>query len=228
VPEDEGRQDAPHGATPAPDGPPPERPNLSPWSSPAPDAPPAPGSGDPFATEHLPSSSLPPDAGSDQPYAPPPPAPPVPSASPYGSPPASPYGPPQGQGGAPGYGPPPYGAPPGPPTAYGPGYGYGGPRTSNNATLVLVCGIASLLVPCIGLVPAIVALAMSGSARREILASDGRLTGLGMVTAGRITAWIGVIIALLGIALLVLLITIGNMFDSSTNFGNDGFSAGAR
>jgi hypothetical protein len=233
VPEDEGRQDAPHGASPAPDGPPPEQPDLSPWSSPAPDAPPPPGSGDPFATEPLRSSSLPPDAGSDQPYGPPPPAP---YGSPYGSPPASPYGPPQGQGGAPGYGPPPYGAPPGPPTAYGPGYGaagygYGGPRTSSNATVVLVCGIASivLLFTCgLGFIPAIVALVRAPSARREIIASNGQLSGLGMVTAGRITAWTTIGLTILAIVGVVLLITIGNMFDSSTDFGNDGFSASAR
>lgn len=232
MPEDEGRQDAPHGASPAPDGPPPEPPNLSPWSSPAADAPPAPGSGDPFATEPLRSSSLPPDAGSDQPYGPPPPAP---YGSPYGSP-ASPYGPPQGQGGAPGYGPPPYGAPPGPPTAYGPGYGaagygYGGPRTSSNATVVLVCGIASivLLFTCgLGFIPAIVALVRAPAARREIIASNGQLSGLGMVTAGRITAWTAIGLTILGILGIVLLITIGNMFDSSTDFGNDGFSASAR
>jgi hypothetical protein len=88
-----------------------------------------------------------------------------------------------------------------------------------------VCGIASLLVPCIGLVPAIVALVRAGSARREILASNGQLTGLGMVTAGRITAWIGVVLTLLAIALIVLAVLFS--VPVNNNFGDDGFSASA-
>jgi hypothetical protein len=90
---------------------------------------------------------------------------------------------------------------------------------------VLVCGIASLIFPCIGLVPAIVALVRAGDARREILASEGRLTGLGMVTAGRITAWVGIALTLLAIALVVLLVAFA--VPVSTGFGDDGFSARA-
>jgi hypothetical protein len=84
-----------------------------------------------------------------------------------------------------------------------------------------VCGIASLLVPCLGLVPAIVALVRAGGARREIIASGGRLTGLGMVTAGRITAWIGVALTIVAIALIVLGLVLAGQ--STGDFGDDGF-----
>jgi len=87
---------------------------------------------------------------------------------------------------------------------------------------VLVCGIAALFLPCLGLIPAIFALARAGSAKREILSSNGRLTGLGMVTAGRITAWIAVAFTLLAILLLILVITIGGTIGQ--DFQYDDFS----
>jgi hypothetical protein len=93
---------------------------------------------------------------------------------------------------------------------------------------VLVCGIASvvLLFTCgLGFIPAIVALVKAGPARREILASQGQLSGLGMVTAGRITSWCTIGLTILGIIAIVLLITLGVAFDSS---GDGGFSASAR
>jgi glucose uptake protein GlcU len=95
----------------------------------------------------------------------------------------------------------------------------------------MVCGIASivLLFTCgLGFIPAIVALVRAPSARREILASNGQLSGLGMITAGRITAWTTIGLTILGILALVLLITVGNLFDPGSDFGDDGFSAGAR
>jgi hypothetical protein len=93
---------------------------------------------------------------------------------------------------------------------------------------VLVCGIASIVLffTCgLGFIPAIVALVKAGSARREILASQGQLTGLGMVTAGRITSWCTIGLTILGIIVIVLLLTLGIAFDSSS--GDGGFSASA-
>lgn len=151
-------------------------------------------------------------------YAPPPASAPYPDpgggyGQPYQQPgyPAEPYG----QYGAPAYGQPPapapygYGAQPGYP---GGGYGYG-PATAGKATAVMILGIASLVtVWCygIGVIPAIVALAMSGSSKREIESSGGRLTGLGLVTAGRVTSWITVGLTVLFIGLLVVLAIISS------------------
>ena len=228
MPDDEGRQQgweeeqnergeptAPHGASPAPDAPS----TGDPWSSPSGQSPDAPPDG----------SYPPPDApaGGPDPFAGPPAAYGPPGEG-YGQPPQ--YGPPPGQAPPPAYGQPPAYGPPaayGPPPAYGPapaaGYGYAGPRTSTSATVVLVCGIASLFVPCIGLIPAIFALAKAGSARREILSSNGRLTGLGMITAGKITAWLCVGLTLLAIAGLIIAIAVGSTVDQ--DFNNGDFSA---
>jgi hypothetical protein len=89
-----------------------------------------------------------------------------------------------------------------------------------------VCGIASLvlLFTCLGFVPAIVALVKAGPAQREILGSNGRLTGSGMVTAGRITAWITIALTVLAIIGIVLLVSL--RVPINQDFGNDGFSAG--
>lgn len=126
-------------------------------------------------------------------------------------------------GGQPGYGQPyGYGAA-GYPAGYpGAAYGYGGPTTSGKATAVMVLGIASLVTMCaygLGIVPAIIALAMSGSAKREIHNSGGRLSGLGMVTAGRVTSWITIGLSVLTIIIIVLVIAFDSG-SSSTYSGN--------
>ncbi|MDQ6874994.1 MAG: hypothetical protein M3042_08055, partial [Actinomycetota bacterium] len=117
-----------------------------------------------------------------------------------------------GQGyGAAGYGPP----------VYQGGYGYIGPQASGKATVVMVLGIAGIVLLCgygIGIVPAVIALALSGGAKREIEASGGRLTGLGMVTAGRITGWIGVGLFLLGVILVVLGLVISATTSDSSSY----------
>ncbi len=122
-------------------------------------------------------------------------------------------GDPSQQYGQTGYGPPPYGQP-----AY-PGYGYAGPQNSGRATAVMVLGIAGLVLTCawgIGIIPAIVSLAMSGGAKRDIEASGGRLSGLGMVTAGRILGWIAVGL----FVVFAALITIGFLVDSNNSTYN--------
>jgi hypothetical protein len=126
--------------------------------------------------------------------------------------PDDPYAPPPGYGGAPN----PYAPPPGfggqpepyvPPPGYGPppqqwqqyGYGPGGQRTNTKAALALGLAISAYL-PIVPFVGAIVALFLVGPAKREIYASGGRETGLGLCTAAKVVA----IVHLAFIALVVL------------------------
>lgn len=95
---------------------------------------------------------------------------------------------------------------------YGPpaptGYGAPGPSTAGRATAVLICGIASLLLLLtgFGFIPAVVALVLAGGAKREILASNGRLTGLDFVKTGRICSWITIALTLVAVVIAVVAI----------------------
>ncbi len=171
-----------------------------------------------------------------QSYAPPAyPVPPAAEQSPYASPGAQVgYGPAYQQPADPyqQYGEQPYGQPVSPSYGYGYGpqpgypggaYGYPGSTTSGKATAVMILGIASLVtVWCygLGIVPAIIGLAMGGSAKREIAASGGRVTGDGMVTAGRIMGWISIGLAALFIVAIVLIIAFAPDTTSSTYDGS--------
>ena len=90
------------------------------------------------------------------------------------------------------------------------GYAYPmGPRTSGRATAVLILGIASLVSWCfygVGIVPAIVALALAPGAKREIRSSGGMVNGEGQVKAGVICAWIAIALAIVAIIALVILV----------------------
>lgn len=103
---------------------------------------------------------------------------------------AAPQGPPAS------YGPPPQ------PGQYPPGFGYPAPKTDGTAIAVLVLAVCSFVV--FPIVPAIIALVLAPGAMRTIEASGGRLTGEGLVRAGRITAWIHLALSL-GVLLLVVL-----------------------
>lgn len=129
-------------------------------------------------------------------------------ASPPGyGPPPTPFGaPPLGYDPAGGYGTPPagYGTPP---SSYGsPGYPqqpWAGPaQTSTKAVVALVLAICSYVV--LPLLPSIAALVLASSARRDILAAGGQLTGGGLVKAARILAWINIGFCLLVLVMLVL------------------------
>jgi hypothetical protein len=123
----------------------------------------------------------------------------------YGPPPGqyagSPYGPPHGQHGA---------GPYGPPTGqHGGGYGPPGPagRTSlePKAWIALLCAVLAW-TPTIPFLGAIAALFLARSARRDILASGGRLTGLSLCTWAVVMSWVHLVfVALLFLLLLVLL-----------------------
>jgi len=72
----------------------------------------------------------------------------------------------------------------------------------------MVLGIASLVLFCsyaVGIIPAIVALAMSRSARREIDGSHGQIVGQGQLKAGVICSWVTVgLTAALAVALIIV------------------------
>ena len=137
--------------------------------------------------------------------------------------------PPSGWPSSPGAAHPPYGPgqPPPPPPQYGgpPPYGsqqpYGytpQPQTDGTAITVLVLSIVSLVVCWFLPVPAVVALVMAPSAQRKIDASGGRLTGEGLVKAGRIVSWIHIGVWGGVTLLLIVLGGIGAIIDSGDDF----------
>ncbi len=111
-------------------------------------------------------------------------------------------------------------APPGyPPAGYAPPPGYFPPgylvpaKNSSDSIAVVSLGIASiaLTIFCagVGVIPAIIALVMAGRAQREIEASGGRLDGLQLIKAGRITSWIGIginLLLVLGVVVFLVLV----------------------
>jgi hypothetical protein len=84
---------------------------------------------------------------------------------------------------------------------YGPGPG--GPQsTEPKAIIALVFAIGSFVV--LPLLPAIIALVLAGSARRDIDGSGGRLSGSGLVTAAKIVSWVNIGLCVAGVLLVVL------------------------
>jgi hypothetical protein len=76
-------------------------------------------------------------------------------------------------------------------------------QTSSLAIVSLVSGIASWLVlPVLG---ALVAVITGHMARKEIRASEGRLTGMDMANAGMILGYVHLALSIVGICLVVLL-----------------------
>ncbi len=74
------------------------------------------------------------------------------------------------------------------------------------ATAVGYLGIASLpgMLFCgLGVVVAVMALVMAPAARREVLAGEGRLGGLGLIRTGTICSWVSVVLAVVGGALAI-------------------------
>lgn len=100
-----------------------------------------------------------------------------------------------------------YGPPPGPGAL--PPAPYGGwapaPQTDGTAIAALVVAICSFVV--FPVVPAIVALVLASSARRDIDASGGRLGGEGLVTAARVVAWTNIGLSVGAVVLFVALLT---------------------
>ena len=90
------------------------------------------------------------------------------------------------------------------PGSYGPPpHAWGGaPQTESKAVIALVCAIGAFVV--LPVVPAIAALFLASSARRDIESSGGRLTGEGLVTAAKVIAWVHLVLAVLAVVALVL------------------------
>lgn len=68
-------------------------------------------------------------------------------------------------------------------------------------------GIASLpgMLFCgLGVVVAVMALVMAPSARREVLAGEGRLGGLGLIRTAVICSWISVVLAVVASTALII------------------------
>jgi len=124
-----------------------------------------------------------------------PPVPPFPPASPPAAPPTSAYPPPST--------PPGYAATPGQ-----------FPKTSTYAVVSLVLAIGSfVLCP---LILSIAALVVASSASKEIEASNGWITGDGMVKAAKIIAWINIAIVLVGIIGFILLFGVARTGSTSS------------
>jgi hypothetical protein len=81
---------------------------------------------------------------------------------------------------------------------------------SGKATTSLVLGICSL-VAC-GLFLGIPAMIIGRQAKQEIQASQGRLGGEGLATAGFVTGLIGTIWSALAAILIIVLIAVGGIF----------------
>src|SRR3954447_26796126 len=81
--------------------------------------------------------------------------------------------------------------------------------SSGQATTRLVLGIVSIVM--CGLFVGVPAMILSRQAKREIAASQGRLGGDGLATAGFVTGLIGTVWSVLAAILLVVLIAVGGV-----------------
>lgn len=93
----------------------------------------------------------------------------------------------------------------------------------------MVLGIVALLMICgygIGVIPAIVALALAPGAKREIAGSGGMVTGEGFVKAGVICSWIAVGLTIAGVILVVLLLVLGAATSTNVDSSTDVFESG--
>jgi hypothetical protein len=98
-------------------------------------------------------------------------------------------------------------------------------KTEGNAIAALVVAICSFIV--CPLIPAVVALFLASSAKRNIDASNGALDGEALVTAARIISFINIGLCVLGIALVVVLIIVGATTSSSDTLNSLGAVVGA-
>lgn len=90
-------------------------------------------------------------------------------------------------------------------------------QTSGKAIAIMVLGITSLVLFCaygVGIIPAIVALAMARGTKREIAQSQGQIGGANLLSAGVVCSWVTVGLAIaalviIGIILIVMAATGG-------------------
>jgi hypothetical protein len=100
--------------------------------------------------------------------------------------------------------------------------GGGRPETHSKAIVALVLAVASFCG--FPVVAAVAALLVGRSAQRDILASGGRLTGDGLVTAARVIAWINIALCVLAVLLLVagVVLLAGNGFSEGSSSSTAG------
>ncbi|MEW1959284.1 DUF4190 domain-containing protein [Kineococcus sp. NPDC059986] len=100
-----------------------------------------------------------------------------------------------------------------------------GPKVTGMAHAVCWTSVGGLVLFFTGLgwIAAIVALALTPGARREIMESGGTKRGLGYLMAGKICAWVNIGITVLGIIGLIVFIAIGanGGFDSGSSFDSN-------
>lgn len=97
-----------------------------------------------------------------------------------------------------------------PPTGWGPPPApyAGAPKTDTKAIVALVLAIAAY-TPTVPFVGAIAALLVARSARRDIRASGGARTGLGLCTAATVLAWLHLAFLALAAVVVVALLVLG-------------------
>lgn len=77
-------------------------------------------------------------------------------------------------------------------------------RNSGQSVAVMVLGIVGLTLFCaygVGVIPAIVALALAPGARKQIEVSQGTLGGLSFIRAGVVCAWVAIGLLLTALAI---------------------------
>jgi Domain of unknown function (DUF4190) len=94
--------------------------------------------------------------------------------------------------------------PPPPPPSWGapppPSYSYAPPQTDGKAVAALVCAVASFVI--FPFFPAVVAVVLASSSRKEIAASGGRLTGESLALSAFIVGWINIVLCILGLVVM--------------------------
>ena len=111
--------------------------------------------------------------------------------------------------------PPAYPAPTEPPGAAG--YPAQFPKSSTYAVVSLVLAIGSfVLCP---VILAIAALVVASSADKEIKASNGWITGDGMVKAAKISAWINIALTILVVVVAIIVAALGVPTQFGTSVG---------
>lgn len=86
------------------------------------------------------------------------------------------------------------------------------------AIVVLVLAVSSFVVFGVGVIMAIVALCLCPSARRNIEASNGTLTGEGLVKAARAISWVNVALVALMVVFFVVIFALIAIFDDGDEF----------
>ena len=81
------------------------------------------------------------------------------------------------------------------------------PQTEGKAIAALVCAIASFVI--LPVVPAIVAVVLASSARKDIAASGGRLTGDSLAVTSLVIAWINIGLLALAAVLAFVVLALG-------------------